>query len=113
VAVLHDAVEDTPLLVEELRRAGYSEDVCSSVADLTRSKDELYEEYIERTTTNPIAIRVKLADLTDNMNPRRLLAGDEADERRLARYQLAYRRLTTAQPLPDRPGPGSLDLERG
>ena len=57
--------------------------------------NESYEQFIERIAPNSLAVRVKLADLEDNMDLRRggrLLADDLE---RVARYQRAWRRLTT------------------
>ena len=71
-AVLHDVVEDTSYTLEDLRRKGFSEAVLAAVDCLTRRGDESYEEFIERVETNPIAREVKIADLEDNMNIRRI-----------------------------------------
>jgi hypothetical protein len=48
---------------------------------------------VERSVVNPIASRVKLADLEDNMDVRRLNEVTEKDRDRLNRYLAAYRRL--------------------
>jgi (p)ppGpp synthase/HD superfamily hydrolase len=94
-AVLHDVVEDTPVTLEELRLMGYPEAVVAAVDCLTRRDGESYEDYIERLSANPLAVRVKLSDLEDHMDLRRSgeLTADDLD--RLARYQRAYTRLTT------------------
>lgn len=94
-AALHDVVEDTAVTLDELRLMGYPEPVLAAVECLTRRDSETYEEFIERIAPNPLAVRVKLADLEDNMDLRRgglLRAGDLE---RVARYQRAWRRLVT------------------
>jgi len=70
VALLHDVVEDSPTTFDDLRK-DFSEEVVSAVDHLTRRSDETYDAFIERVKKNPIAIRVKLADLADNTDPRR------------------------------------------
>lgn len=96
-AVLHDVVEDTPVTLDELRLMGYPEKVLEAIDSLTRRDGESYEDYIERVALNPLAVRVKLSDLEDHMDLRRSAAQTPDDMERLARYQRAYRRLTTGE----------------
>ncbi len=93
VAVLHDVVEDTGWTLEALLHEGFSEEVVEAVACVTRQEDESYEAFIERAAQHPIARRVKLADLEDNMDVRRIDSLTEKDQSRLVRYQKAWRRL--------------------
>ncbi|AGC42732.1 hypothetical protein MYSTI_01384 [Myxococcus stipitatus DSM 14675] len=93
VAVLHDVVEDTPWTLERLRERGYPEAVLRALEGLTRRKDESYEAFIERLRPDALARRVKLADLEDNMDVRRLTAVTAKDTERLARYRAAWARL--------------------
>ncbi|HZI12549.1 MAG TPA: GTP pyrophosphokinase [Myxococcus sp.] len=93
VAILHDVVEDTPYTLERLRALGYAEPVLSALDALTRRKDETYEAFVERLRPNALARRVKLADLEDNMDVRRLAAVTPKDTERLARYRAAWARL--------------------
>lgn len=92
-AVLHDVVEDTEWTLEGLRREGFSEEVIDAVACLTKQGDESYEAFVERAAQHPIARRVKLADVEDNMDVRRLDTLTNKDQDRLARYLRAWRRL--------------------
>jgi len=94
VAVLHDVVEDTTVTIEELRREGFSGDVLSAVEHLTNRAGESYEEFIERAKSHPVARRVKLADLEDNMNLLRIRNLGPKDLERLERYHRAWRRLS-------------------
>lgn len=72
VAVLHDIVEDTDVTLEMLENRGYSPAVVAAVNAISRTELETYSEYIERVAENPLALRVKLADLHDNLDPRRV-----------------------------------------
>src|SRR4051794_27877845 len=65
--VLHDVVEDTPWTIEQLRAEGFSEEVLSAVDCLTHRDGEEYFDYVARAGSNPLARKVKLADLEDNM----------------------------------------------
>jgi (p)ppGpp synthase/HD superfamily hydrolase len=96
-AVLHDVIEDTGITVEDLREGGYSEDVLCALEALTRREGESYEDFIERAAATPLARRVKLADLADNLDASRLPGIAEADRRRLSRYRAAWERLTSLQ----------------
>jgi (p)ppGpp synthase/HD superfamily hydrolase len=91
VALLHDVVEDSPWTFDALRAEGFSEEVVSAVDGLTRREGETYEDFIARGVTNPLARRVKLADIEDNMDLRRLGDIGEKDLERLQRYQRARR----------------------
>jgi hypothetical protein len=93
VAVLHDSLEDTSVTLADLRAAGYSDEICEAVDCLTRRPDEPYEKMIDRVAANPLARCVKLADLADNMDPKRQLNGPEGAEH-LAKYQAAWKRLS-------------------
>ena len=58
------------------------------------SEHEDYDAFIARIKTNPLAVRVKLNDLEDNMDIRRLQAVGEKETARLNKYLKAYRDLT-------------------
>lgn len=94
VAVLHDVVEDTRYTLDDLRQAGYPAEVVEAVDALSRRQGESYEAFIERIRLNPLAVRVKLADLEDNMDLRRLPDVGEPDLERLQRYRRAWKMLT-------------------
>jgi (p)ppGpp synthase/HD superfamily hydrolase len=93
-AVLHDVVEDTSITLDDLRRRGYDAEVIEVVDRLTRREGESYEQFIERIAPHPRARRIKLADLADNMDVRRLRTFEARDCERMARYHRAWRRLT-------------------
>lgn len=92
-ALLHDVVEDTPYTLDRLRELGYPEEVLGALDCLTKREGESYEAFIERVRPHPLARRVKLADLEDNMDVRRLPAVGPKEAERLARYRAAWARL--------------------
>ena len=92
-AVLHDVVEDTDWELEDLEAEGFSPCVLEALNCLTHKDGQSYEVYIERISTNKIAREVKLADLKDNMNIRRIPELKEKDLTRLEKYHRAWRKL--------------------
>ena len=90
VAVLHDVVEDTAVTFEDLRRAGFEDEIVAAVDAIShRTGVETYFEYIERCANNRIAALVKLADLEDNASPARRFGRDF--DSLLQRYERARR----------------------
>lgn len=94
-AVLHDVVEDSPdWQAGDLRDFG--PDVTEAVDALTRREGEDYFVYIKRLSENPRAVRVKLADLRDNLDPDRLPNPGAADVARAQKYRKARAILQSA-----------------
>jgi len=91
VALLHDVVEESPWTFDALRAEGFPEEVVAAVDGLTRREGETYDDFIARGVTNPLARRVKRADIEDNMDVCRLGEIGEKDLERLQRYQRARR----------------------
>jgi (p)ppGpp synthase/HD superfamily hydrolase len=105
VAILHDVIEDAAITEEELRGHGFGSEVLEALACVTKREGESYEDFVKRSATNPIARRVKLADLEDNMDTRRLSAVTEKDAKRITKYIHAWRYLKDAEnPLAVAPG---------
>lgn len=75
-ALLHDVVEDTPVTLAHLEAAGFTPRTLAAVDALTRRDGETYRAYIERCVANPTARVVKVADLDDNSDPRRVAAAE-------------------------------------
>jgi (p)ppGpp synthase/HD superfamily hydrolase len=71
VAVLHDVLEDTNTKPEEINEK-FGPDVFNAVVALTKKEGESYSAYLMRVAENPLALRVKRADISDNMSPIRL-----------------------------------------
>ncbi len=94
VGVLHDVIEDSDWTFDKLLKEGFSIEVVEALRCLTKlSKDEPYEKFIKRIKKNPLAVKVKINDLTDNMDIRRLAYISEKDVKRLRKYLKAYKQL--------------------
>lgn len=95
VALLHDVVEDSkdspePVTLNDLRNMDFPENVVAAIALMTHDKAVPYMDYVRKIKTNPIAKKVKLADLRHNSDTSRL--GRPIDEKvtqRLAKYREA------------------------
>jgi (p)ppGpp synthase/HD superfamily hydrolase len=83
-ALLHDVVEDTDYSISDLRNMGFPEMVLDALTLLTHDDAEPYLDYVARVKENPIARRVKLADLRHNSDLTRL---DQVDARALDRVE--------------------------
>ena len=83
-------IEDTAWTLDQLRQVGFSEEIVQAVECLTHRDRETYDEFIARVRTNAIACKVKLADLEDNMDMRRLCTLMEKDAERLHKYHRAW-----------------------
>lgn len=94
VALLHDVVEDTPTTFEDLEAAGFSPEVLATLRLVTHADDTPYDEYIGRLMADPVAIEVKIADLEDNSDIRRLSEIDDRTVERLRKYLRAHKKLT-------------------
>ena len=71
VALLHDTVEDTDITFEELE-AVFPEAVMEPLRLLTHRKNVPYLEYVKNIKQNPVAVKVKLADIAHNSDQSRL-----------------------------------------
>ena len=92
VALLHDVGEDTSVTMEELEQE-FPKEVTEAVRLLTRKKEMPYLDYIRPIRENPLARKVKLADLEHNLDDSRLTnCKSITEEKRKAwreRYQKA------------------------
>ena len=94
--LLHDIIEDKGFHAEDLRKLEFSEEVIEAVLLVSRRKDETYKEFIERIlkSNNKLALRVKIADMTNNMDLSRIKNPTEEDIRRVEeKYKKEYKRL--------------------
>ena len=85
--------ENTEYTADDLRKEGFSEEILAALLCLTHREGEGYMEYIERICENPLAVKVKYADLQDNMDLSRIPAPTEKDLARLEKYKLAKKRI--------------------
>lgn len=94
VGVLHDVVEDTEWTFAQLAAEGFSQEVIDALQCVTKlSENENYDDFIERVKKNPLATAVKINDLSDNMDIRRLPYLSDKDVKRLKKYLKAYKKL--------------------
>ena len=87
VALLHDTVEDTAVTLEDLSRE-FPAEVVNAVRLLTHGEDVDYFDYVRAIKQNPIAVKVKLADLRHNGDPKRI-CNQGNQERRRVKYAAA------------------------
>jgi len=97
-AVLHDVVEDSDWTFDRLREQGFSETVVAALEGLTKRDGEDYMDFVERAAGNPLAARVKLADLRDNANLDRISNPTEKDYRRVQKYRRAMKLIERRYP---------------
>jgi (p)ppGpp synthase/HD superfamily hydrolase len=95
VGVLHDVVEDSIWAFGMLAAEGFSAHIIEALRCVTKlSANEPYDKFVARIKKNPLAVAVKLNDLTDNMDIRRLPYLSDKDVKRLKKYLRAYKQLT-------------------
>lgn len=93
MAIGHDLVEDTSTSYEELLAMGFTERIVAGICALTNVHGETYEQIIARISANKDAVLVKLCDLRDNSDIRRLKGVEEKDNRRMAKYHRMFQDL--------------------
>ena len=85
-ALLHDTVEDTGMTFDKLKNEGFPDEVINGIRSVTRQEGESYADFIARAAKNEIGREVKVHDLEDNMDIRRLPNLTEKDWHRLNKY---------------------------
>jgi guanosine-3',5'-bis(diphosphate) 3'-pyrophosphohydrolase len=103
IAVLHDVIEDSPVFkgrhdagYYELEYIGMTRRVIEAVRLLTKAPDQDYDDYIDAICYNKDAILVKMSDLRQNMDLRRLKGVTPKDMVRMTKYANTYHRLAQA-----------------
>ena len=96
-ALLHDVVEDTEMTLEQLEAEGFPAPVLEAVALLTHKDGSEYLDYVRRLKYNPIAAKVKMADLQHNSTEGRIPRMTARDKERLDKYRQAMGILTGAE----------------
>lgn len=101
-ALLHDVVEDTDTTFKDLN--DFPPEVVAALRLLTRADGVPYEDYLQGIRSNPLALRVKLADLAHNSDPGRLARLEQQGEegrktaaRLKEKYTHAYQILKAGQ----------------
>lgn len=116
VAVLHDVVEDTDIMLVDLRisllkkttdkylelmigeveyknEVKKADEVIEGVRCMTRSEGQTWKSYIEGVMGSKIAVRVKIADLRDNLDLTRLRSLKDLNINSLNMYITTYHKL--------------------
>ena len=87
-ALLHDVAEDTPVTLDQLARE-FPEEVMAVLRLLTHEKGTDYFAYVRNIKQNPIAVKIKLADLAHNSDQTRCV-GSGLSEETLAYFRRKY-----------------------
>ncbi len=87
VALLHDVVEDSNITFEDLSKE-FPSHIIEALKFMTHDYNDDYFEYVKNIKTNPIARKVKISDLTHNLDETRL---DSYDPKRKEKYLLALK----------------------
>lgn len=90
VAIGHDLIEDTDFEIDDLRRHGIPEDVLTAIDVLTHKPNQSYVDYIIEISKNALATRVKMQDLYDNSDLRRMKGATQKDFDRMTKYQMCH-----------------------
>ena len=96
VAVLHDVVEDSRIPFEELATKldlTVSSEIMIVLVRLTHFQNKTYDEYIKNIARCPMARKIKIADLEDNLNLSGYARLDAKYEKRARKHFEAYRYL--------------------
>ena len=94
VAVLHDVIEDSDITCDDLKSAGFSDEVINAIDCLTKRKNENYDRFILRISKNDLARKIKIEDIKDNLDLTRLNQMTEKDLKRIEKYHRALKTLT-------------------
>lgn len=92
VALLHDVVEDTSITLSDIQKA-FNRHVANDVDLLSKRDGERTADYFERVMQSETAMKVKLADLEDNMRLERYYQPSVADVWAAERYKVRYESL--------------------
>ena len=92
--LLHDIFEDTKCTEQELIDAGCSKEIIDLVKVVTRKpEEEYYFDFIKRVSKNQLAKIIKIADLENNMDIKRLKTFEDHDMKRLKKYWYSWKYL--------------------
>lgn len=89
VALLHDVIEDTDMTLIKLKAYGFDDDILEALRLMTHDKSIPYMNYVRAIKENPIATKVKLADLKHNSDLTRLESVSDKDLKRAEKYKTA------------------------
>ena len=90
-ALLHDVVEDTSVTMDDLAKE-FPEEVIAVLKLLTHREDVPYFNYVRSVKANPIAVKIKLADIAHNSDQSRC---PDLTPEQLAYFRDKYARAVT------------------
>ena len=95
VAILHDVVEDSEKWsFDKLHKEGFSKKIINSLRSVTKeNENEDYEKFIDRSVKDKIGRKVKIADISDNLDISRLKEVTYKDILRINKYKKALEKL--------------------
>ena len=95
VAILHDVVEDSEKWsFDKLHKEGFSKKIINSLRSVTKeNENEDYEKFIDRSVKDKIGRKVKIADISDNLDISRLKEVTDKDILRINKYKKALEKL--------------------
>ena len=95
VAILHDVVEDSEKWsFDKLQTEGFSKKIINSLRSITKeNENEDYEKFIDRSIRDKIGRKVKIADISDNLDISRLKEVTDKDILRINKYKKALEKL--------------------
>ena len=95
VAILHDVVEDSEKWsFNKLQAEGFSKKIINSLRSITKeNENEDYEKFIDRSIRDKIGRKVKIADISDNLDISRLKEVTDKDILRINKYKKALEKL--------------------
>ena len=95
VAILHDVVEDSEKWsFDKLKEEGFSKKIINSLRSVTKeNENEDYEKFIDRSVKDKIGRKVKIADISDNLDISRLKEVTDKDILRINKYKKALAKL--------------------
>lgn len=100
-AVLHDVVEDSDYSLSDVE-SEFNTEIRNAVDGLTKRDGESYMEFIDRASKNPLARRVKIADLEDNLDLTRLEELTDDVHAKQRTYHEAWKQLQNDSSVADR-----------
>ncbi len=92
VALLHDTLEDSnKYTIDDF--TFLDDEQSAALLLLSHKESDDYFEYIDKIKSNKIAREVKMSDLKDNMNLKRIANPTAKDFRRIEKYKMAMKKL--------------------
>lgn len=88
IALLHDVLEDTSTTLSQLE-AEFPAEITQAILLLTHDPSTDYLDYVRRLCQNPLARKVKIADISHNTDETRL-SSIQPDPDRLKHWRVKY-----------------------